>query len=652
MEEGRKLSEKQQQERSREPEQAAYYFHQGTNFYSYDYLGVHLTEKEGKYVYVFRAYAPHATRMFVIGDFNGWTEQDEMERSTSGGVYVCTRTLDAPIEGARYKFRIYADGRVLDKADPYARAAELPGKTASVIHTNEAYEWKDEAYMQWRRSGAEPFPYRHKPLNIYEVHLGSFMTRDGRSTEAGDAYLNYRELADELVPYMRQMGYTHIELMPISEYPYDESWGYQVCGYYAPTSRYGTPEDFKYFVDSFHRNGLGVLLDWVPAHFPKDAHGLYEFDGGPLYEYQGKDRQESRSWGTRYFDVGREEVQSFLVSNALFWMREYHIDGLRVDAVASMLYLDYDRVPGEWIPNVYGENKNLEAIAFFRKLNGAVHGEFPDVIMIAEESTAYPMVTKPIEEGGLGFQYKWNMGWANDMYAYLEIDPIYRQYHHDRLTFSLMYAFSEHYILPVSHDEVVHGKKSLLNKCYGSYEEKFASTRTFFAYMMAHPGKKMTFMGCEYGPFREWDYKSSLEWFMCKYPRHEELRRCVAELNRLYLTEPCLYEEDFSWDGFRWIHADRKEDNVAVFARIDLSGKELIGIFHFSPCMRERYEINGLGAGVYRILMDTDAAGYGGGERTHVFHGGLVTDDGVLIMDLPPLTAVYLKKEQTVEEVH
>lgn len=619
---------------------APYYFHQGTNYQTYRYLGVHRTGD----TYVFRTWAPNAARIFVIGDFNGWCETDEMSRVTEQGVFELLYRADEPIEGACYKFRIYSAGGVHDKADPYAFASETLNKTASIIHTENDFSWTDGSWLRQRRALSEKKSFYSAPMNIYEIHLGSFVTKEGRQNTNGDAYLNYRQLAKELVPYLSQMGYTHVELLPVTEHPFDGSWGYQVCGYYAPTSRYGSPEDFKFFVNMLHSHHIGVIMDWVPAHFPKDEHGLYEFDGAPLYEYQGRDRQESASWGTRFFDVGRQEVQSFLVSNALFWLREYHIDGLRVDAVASMLYLDYDRKPGEWVQNVHGDNKNLEAIAFFQKLNSAVFGEFGDVLMIAEESTSWPMITKPVSHGGLGFNFKWNMGWANDMFAYLATDPIYRMYHHDKLTFSMMYAFDENYILPISHDEVVHGKKSLIDKCYGEYEQKFATARTFFAYMIAHPGKKMTFMGCEYGQFREWDYESPLEWFMCDYPRHAQLRLLVGDLNRLYLKESCLWEDDFSWNGFRWIYPDRREDNVSVFARRNLRGEEVVAIFNFSPVRRENYEIPTLPQGEYALLLNTDASRYGGAD-TLLSCNNTVRADGTLRLTLPPLSALYFKKK-------
>ena len=487
-------------------------------------------------------------------------------------------------------------------------------------------------------------------MNIYEMHLGSWKTRDGKSNVDGEHYLNYREIADELVPYALDMGYTHVELMPITEHPFDGSWGYQVGGYYAPTSRFGTPEDFIYFVNKLHKAGIGVILDWVPAHFPKDEHGLFEFDGYPLYEYQGKDRMEHKSWGTRCFDVGRPEVQSFLISNALFWMRNYHIDGLRIDAVASMLYLDYDRAPGEWIPNVDGGNHNYEAMAFFKKLNTAVFAEFPYALMIAEESTAWPMVTKPVSDGGLGFNFKWNMGWANDMFEYISTDPFFRKYVHNKLTFPLMYAFSENYILPVSHDEVVHGKKSLLDKMFGSYDDKFACMRAFLMYMMTLPGKKLMFMGCEYAPFREWDYENQLEWFMLDYPRHSQMKDYVRALNHFYLENRPLWEIDDSWNGFEWIDPDRCEDNTLSYIRKSADGEELIILLNFAPCRRDGYKLRVKSKGSYIALINSDDAGYGGGgsklgtmkSKAHREGGKWVHEISV---DLPSYGALIIKKK-------
>ena len=613
---------------------AEYLFHQGTNYRSYAYLGAHRLRGGG---YVFRVWAPNADAVFLTGDFNGWGDDTPMEKQP-GGVWTASLPEARFGEGGKYKFLIERSGVRRYKADPYAFCSETGDKTASVCCTLDGYEWRDGAYMESRRNRAEDDAMPPLPVNIYEVHLGSWKRRPDGS------YLTYRELADELSAYAADMGYTHVELMPVAEHPFDGSWGYQVCGYYAPTSRFGTPQDFMYFVDTMHARGLGVILDWVPAHFPKDAHGLYEFDGGPLYEYQGADRQEHREWGTRAFDVGRTEVQSFLVSNALFWFDQYHIDGLRIDAVASMLYLDYGRRPGEWNPNPDGSNINRESVAFFQKLNGAVRAHYPDVLMIAEESTAYPQVTS---RAGLGFSMKWNMGWMNDTLAYVAADPIYRRGLHDKMTFSLMYAFSENYVLPISHDEVVHGKKSLLDKMSGGYEQKFATMRAYLCYMMAHPGKKLLFMGCEFGQFREWDYASSLEWFMLDYEMHAKLRSFVRTLNRFYLDTPPLWELDRSWEGFCWTAADRRDDNVLVFERIAGDGSAVVFAANFSGAPRRDYPVPVRAAGVYRELLSSDDRAFGGagGVNGGALPSEPAPDGGVCVrLYLPPLTAVFLKR--------
>ncbi len=635
---------------------ALYLFHQGTNFSAYTFLGVHKGSK-GNFSYTFRVWAPNADAVSVTGDFCGWNEGIRMHRYADSGVWAVTVRSDESLEGTYYKYAIRRWGRTLLKADPYAFSQETMQNTASVIRTEFSYEWGDGAWLSarkrrhqqaHRRKNKHYFP---QPMNIYEMHLGSWQTANGGSTADGTQYLSYREIADRLLPYLQEMGYTHVELMPVMEHPYDGSWGYQICGYYAPSARYGSPEDFMYFVDTMHKGGIGVILDWVPAHFPKDAHGLYEFDGGPLYEYQGSDRMEHKGWGTRCFDVGRTEVQSFLVSNALFWLRKYHADGLRVDAVASMLYLDYDRKPGEWIPNASGTNHNLEAIAFFQKLNTAVFGELPDILMIAEESTAWPMITRPVYDGGLGFNFKWNMGFANDLFEYVSADPIYRKWMHTKLTFPLMYAFDENYILPVSHDEVVHGKRSLLDKMFGSYEEKFATMRTFLMYMMSLPGKKLTFMGTEFGQFREWDYQSSLEWFLLQYPLHEQLHTFVRDLNRFYLQNKPFWEIDDGWDGFSWIDPDNADEGILSYRRIDAAGREILCVLNFVPVKRENFCLSVPKAGTYAEVFGSDAARYGGsgvenrtvkaestkGENGEIFHRIRIT--------VPPLAGIYLKKE-------
>ena len=633
----------------RSGELAPYFFCQGTNFRSYEWLGCHFEKTDDGFEYTFRVWAPKAEKVFVAGDFNSWDESLPMEKDAESGVWTATLISAKALEGNRYKYKVVSKTRTAMKADPYATYSETLAKTASIIHTVKA-KWSDSKWLSARGKAFEGKHFYSAPMNIYEMHLGSWKTRDGKSNVDGEHYLNYREIADELVPYALDMGYTHIELMPITEHPFDGSWGYQVGGYYAPTSRFGTPEDFIYFVNKLHKAGIGVILDWVPAHFPKDEHGLFEFEGYTLYEYQGKDRMEHKSWGTRCFDVGRPEVQSFLISNALFWMRNYHIDGLRIDAVASMLYLDYDRAPGEWIPNVDGGNHNYEAMAFFRKLNTAVFAEFPYALMIAEESTAWPMVTKPVSDGGLGFNFKWNMGWANDMFEYISTDPFFRKYVHNKLTFPLMYAFSENYILPVSHDEVVHGKKSLLDKMFGGYDDKFACMRAFLMYMMTLPGKKLMFMGCEYAPFREWDYENQLEWFMLDYPRHSQMKDYVRSLNHFYLEHSPLWEIDDGWDGFEWIDPDRCEDNTLSYIRKSAGGEELIVLLNFAPCRREGYKLRVKSKGSYVTLVNSDEAKYGGGgsklgtmkSKAHREGGKWVHEISV---DLPSYGALIIKKK-------
>ena len=557
----------------------SYYFHQGTNFCAYEYLGCNKRRDGERYVYTFRTWAPSADSVSLVSDIYGWSSPYPLERITERGLWECNIVSDGPLEGYAYKFRISGGGKCFDKGDPYARLSRGGADGASVIFTSDSFLWEDADWLSERKKRIceKNGKYLPTPINIYEVHMGSFMRH-----EEDNSYYSYREIAHVLVPYLKFMGYTHVEFMPLQEYPYDGSWGYQVCAFYAPTSRFGDPDDFRYMINEFHKNGIGVIMDWVPAHFPKDAWGLYEFDGAPLYEYQGKDRQESRSWGTRFFDLGREEVQCFLISNAMYFLREFHIDGLRVDAVASMLYLDYDREPGEWFPNKDGTNINLEAEAFFKKLNGVVFGEKSDVLMIAEESTSYGKITHPIFDGGLGFNLKWNMGLANDFYDYVMTDPIYRKHKHTALNFPLMYAYTENYVLPVSHDEVVHGKLSFVDKMYGSYEDKFRQARVALMLLMTYPGKKMLFMGTEYAQFREWDYENSLEWFMLDYPNHKAFRSYTAALNRFYLEHSELWDMDFSPRGFEWIFADEAEKNLVAFKRKNARGQSITVILSFS----------------------------------------------------------------------
>lgn len=554
--------------------QMEYLFHQGTNFFAYDYLGCNFEFTDNKYVYVFRTWAPNADEVLLAADFTGWTDNFARFDKITHGLWECRIDSDISLEGKAYKFVIKRNGNTYFKGDPYARYSRGGADGASVILGKSTHRWNDSAWMKKRKKQIfTKDGYLASPLNIYEVHLGSFM----RNEETNE-YLSYRELAAALVPYLKYLGYTHVEFLPLAEFPYDGSWGYQVGAFYAPTSRFGTPDDFKYMINEFHKSGIGVILDWVPAHFPKDAWGLYEFDGGPLYEYQGRDRKESRSWGTRFFDLGREEVQSFLISNALWFFREYHVDGLRVDAVASMIYLDYDKEPNEWVPNSNGERENLEAIAFLRKLNVAIFAEIPDALMIAEESGSFGGITKPVFEGGLGFNLKWNMGFANDFYDYVQTDPFFRKYKHKALNFPIMYAFSEKYVLPISHDEVVHGKLSFVNKMYGSYEDKFRQMRASLMLIMTYPGKKMLFMGTEFAQFREWDYENSLEWFMLDYPNHRSMREYVAALNHFYLKQRELWTFDFSSDGFEWIYADDAERNLVAYKRKSKDSQLIIAI--------------------------------------------------------------------------
>lgn len=612
---------------------ATFFFHEGTNYKAYEYMGAHKTE----HGFVFRVWAPHALQVFLVGSFNDWKEDAPMRRITDAGIWELSVEAGRFEKGTQYKYKIVTSHGDFYKADPYGFYMQMPPDTASELFDITAYQWHDDG---WRKKRAETMgknPCR-QPLNIYEVHLGSWKRHDDGS------FLSYRELIFELVPYVKQMGYTHVEFMPVMEHPFDGSWGYQICGYYAPSSRYGTPTDFMALIDAFHEAGIGVILDWVPAHFPKDAHGLYEFDGEPLYEFQGKDRMEHKGWGTRCFDVGRNEVESFLVSNASFWVECYHADGLRVDAVASMLYLDYDREPGEWIPNIYGENKSLEAIAFFRKLNSHMRNAYPDVLMIAEESTAWGNVTN-FEDGGLGFSLKWNMGWMNDILSYVIMDPIYRKYHHEKTTFSLTYSFGESYILPISHDEVVHGKKSLLDKMFGEYKQKFDAIRSFMVYMMSHPGKKLMFMGCEIGQFREWDYKGQIEWFLTEYDSHARLQHFFAELNHFYLENPPLYEIDDSWDGYIWIEPNDKDRSILSYRRIDTSGEELIVVINFTPVVYSDYVLRVPFEGIYEEVLNSDEYAYGGDGKTNAGQF-FSTDDKEIHITVPSHGACIFRCRQ------
>ena len=616
-------------------------FAEGQHWELYQKFGAHLRtigDEQGVY---FAVWAPNAQRVSVVGDFNSWDGRvHPMRKLIGSGVWELF--LPGVAEGAHYKFEIRTQlGALLLKSDPFAFFNQHGIETSSLVYNLNRYHWSDHEWMEARRSKT----LTRSPLSIYEVHLGSW-----RRHADEDRALSYLELAETLLPYVLEMGYTHIELLPVAEHPFEGSWGYQVTNYYAPTSRFGNPDEFRHFVDRCHQCGIGVIMDWVPAHFPKDAYALAEFDGTDLYEHMDPRQGEHQDWGTLIFNFGRNEVRNFLIANALFWLDQYHIDGLRVDAVASMLYLDYSRKAGEWVPNVFGGRENLDAVYFLKRTNEICYERFPGVMTIAEESTAWPGVSQPTYLGGLGFGFKWNMGWMHDFLHYMSLDPIYRRFNHSSITFSLIYAFQERFILVLSHDEVVHGKGSLIAKMPGDEWQKFANLRMFFAWMYGHPGKKLLFMGCEFGQWREWNHDTELDWDLTNLPRHDGLRRLVQHLNYVYKSEPALWDLDDTYDGFEWIDFHDSENSVVSFMRKSQEGEVIVFIVNATPIVRHNYRLGVPRAGFYRELINTDAETYGGGNVGNL--GGVRSEehhcqerDHSILIQLPPLATLAFKLE-------
>ncbi len=631
-----------------------YLFGQGKNYRIYEKMGAHVRTVDGVSGVNFAVWAPNALAVSLIGDFNGWNRgaNPMYRRHNDLGVWECF--IPGLQIGTIYKYAIYSrfNNYSVDKTDPYGFAAELRPRTASIVADIHQHAWQDEEWMQSRENRQQ----LSSPISIYEVHLASWRHVPERRQEGAaeeDRYMTYRELASALAAYVKEMGFTHIELLPITEYPYDGSWGYQVTGYYAPTSRFGSPQDFQYFVDYMHQQGIGVLLDWVPSHFPKDGTALSYFDGTHLYEYADPRKGEHKQWGTYVFDYGRSEVRNFLLANALFWLREYHIDGLRVDAVASMLYLDYMRKSGEWIANQYGGREHLEAVDFLRQLNEAVYAEEPGTITVAEESTAWPLVSRPTYVGGLGFTFKWNMGWMHDMLEYMHFDPIYRRYHHNDITFSLMYAYSENFVLPLSHDEVVHLKGSLINKMPGDLWQRFANLRAFYGYMWGHPGKKLLFMGGEFGQWHEWNYAQSLDWHLLAPPSdplHAQLRDFLRQLNYLYQREPAFSVLDCDPEGFSWIDCYDSDNSVISFMRRSTKKDEtLLFVCNFTPVPRHGYRLGVPYAGVYDEILNSDDLRFGGSGviNSQPMQSGPIYWQSCphsILLTLPPLSTVVLKR--------
>ena len=612
---------------------------EGTNYEAWRSMGAHVVECEGVRGTRFAVWAPHAEMVSVAGDFNYWDPRRHPMRKRDGGVWEIF--IPGAREGHIYKYFVRSQifGVHALKCDPYGFASEVPPKQGSIIHDLNRYQWGDQEWME-RRGRTN---WLEQPVSVYEVHLESWMKTPGGRP------LSYHEMAERLIPYAKSLGFTHLELMPPMEHPYAGSWGYQVVGFYAPTARFGSPDDFRYFIDQCHRHGLGVIIDWVPAHFPKDAHGLARFDGTACYEHEDPRKGEHKEWGTLVFNFGRNEVRNFLISNALFWLKEYHVDGLRVDAVASMLYLDYSRQPGEWIPNQYGGTHNLEAISFLQRFNEEAH-KVPGAITLAEESTSYAGVSRPVYAGGLGFTMKWNMGWMHDMFAYFKNDPVFRKFNHNHITFSLLYAFSENFMLPVSHDEVVHGKASLIGKMPGDEWQRFANLRAFLGYMWTHPGKKLLFMGCELGQYEEWNWQGSLRWDLLQYPFHHGAQEWVRELNRFYVHEPALYEVDFHWSGFEWIDFHDIDNSVISFTRRAKDrGNFLVVVCNFTPVVRPGYCVGVPEPGAYLEVLNSDSEFYGG---SGVRNAGPLwsrpeprqSQQQHIVLTLPPLAVIVLRK--------
>ncbi len=595
-------------------EMDCYLFGQATHYDIYRKMGAHVMTENGESGVCFDVWAPHADRVYVIGEFNGWNETShEMHRVEPDTMGVYELFVPGVKLGCMYKYLIIAkDGRHLYKADPYANYAQLRPETASIVTDISHFKWTDTTWMKHRASLTKETIYE-QPMAIYEVHPGSWMRHPGRED---DGFYSYRDLAKSLIAYVKEMGYTHIELMGISEYPFDGSWGYQVTGYYAPTSRYGTPEDFAYLVNECHKNKIGVILDWVPAHFPKDAHGLAEFDGTATYEYADSRKGEHPDWGTKIFDYSKNEVKNFLIGSALMWVENYHVDGLRVDAVASMLYLDYGKEDGQWVPNIYGGNKNLEAIEFFKHINTLILGRNPGVVMIAEESTAWPKVTGPVEDDGLNFSYKWNMGWMHDFLDYMKLDPYFRKDNHNKMTFAMSYNESEKYILVLSHDEVVHLKCSMLNKMPGLEGDKFKNLMAGYAFMMGHSGKKLLFMGQEFAQVQEWSEARELDWYLLEDPNHKKVQDWVKELLHLYTSNPCMYEQDTSWAGFEWINADDRDRSIFSFVRKSKDGKNnLLFVINFTPVAREDYRVGVPKNKTYKLVLNSEDPKFNGTDK-------------------------------------